>query len=227
MQITFLTSLLIPLLLCPSPIAPGWLGLAPQEEVNKTTQAQIDEESVDYFKQWLEGGVKYIITEEEEDIFRNLTTDEEKEVFIEQFWFRRDPDPRSSINEYKEEHYRRIAYANQWFKSGKAGWMTDRGRIYIIHGPPDEKESHPQGGLIFDPFGRGADRPRPFPLKSGAIGHKSDRGSEIHRNHHGSTGGSTDIYPQPWASHSIAQLSGLRLSIRWGDRYLRDRERGC
>ena len=106
----------------------------------------VQEEEEDYYQSWLSEDALYIIMPEERDVFENLTTHEEKARFIEQFWYRRDPDPRTSFNEFKEEHYRRIAYANQWFKSGKSGWKTDRGRIYIMHGPPDETESHPAGG---------------------------------------------------------------------------------
>ena len=84
----------------------------------------------------------YIITDEEREVFQKLTSLEEKEQFIEQFWFRRDPDPKSIYNEFKEEHYRRIAYANDKFTSGFPGWMTDRGRVYIIHGPPAEIERY-------------------------------------------------------------------------------------
>jgi GWxTD domain-containing protein len=105
-----------------------------------------DEESLSYYRKWLDEDVTYIITEEERAVFNKLSTPEEKEQFIEQFWFRRDPDPRTAGNEFKEEHYRRIAYANEHFHSGLPGWMTDRGRIYIIHGPPDEIESHASGG---------------------------------------------------------------------------------
>src|SRR5262249_53547028 len=90
--------------------------------------------------------VVYIITSEEKSVFQRLTSSEEKESFIEQFWLRRDPDPRTPNNEFKEEHYRRIAYANDHFKSGLAGWKTDRGRVYIIHGPPSSKEAYPSGG---------------------------------------------------------------------------------
>ncbi len=66
-----------------------------------------------YYKKWLQEDVTYIITEEEKKVFKDLQTDEEKENFIEQFWVRRDPDPRTSENEFKEEHYRRVAYANE------------------------------------------------------------------------------------------------------------------
>jgi len=75
-----------------------------------------------------------------------LGTDEEREQFIEQFWLRRDPTPDTAENEYKEEHYRRIAYANERYASGIPGWKSDRGHIYIVFGPPDEIESHPSGG---------------------------------------------------------------------------------
>ena len=79
-------------------------------------------------------------------MFNGLRTMDEKEQFIEQFWRRRDPDMRTAINEYKEEHYRRIAYANDHFFSAKAGWRTDRGRTYILWGPPDDREMRPSGG---------------------------------------------------------------------------------
>lgn len=103
------------------------------------------EESADYFQSWIRDDVVYIVTDEERQIFEKLTTADEKEQFIEQFWFRRDPNPRTAENEFKAEHYRRLAYCNENFSSGKPGWKTDRGRIYIIHGPPDELEFYPSG----------------------------------------------------------------------------------
>ena len=87
----------------------------------------------------------YIITDAERNAFKSLQSDPEREHFIEQFWQRRDPTPGTVENEFKEEHYRRIAYANDHFAGGIPGWKTDRGRIYITYGPPDEKESHPSG----------------------------------------------------------------------------------
>src|SRR5512147_3137055 len=95
------------------------------------------EEGKDRFKRWLEEDVPYLITDEEKAIFKKLTTAEEKEQFIEQFWARRDPNPLTADNEFKIEHYRRIAYANDNFQSGKPGWKTDRGRVYILFGKPD------------------------------------------------------------------------------------------
>lgn len=98
------------------------------------------------YKDWLDKDVTYIITDEERKAFKKLETDEERERFIEEFWRRRDPDPDTDENEYREEYYERIAYANEHFASGIPGWKTDRGRIYIMYGKPDEKETHPAGG---------------------------------------------------------------------------------
>src|SRR5437763_1286433 len=98
------------------------------------------------YKDWLEKDVTYIITDEERKAFKKLETDEEREHFIEEFWRRRDPDPDTDENEYREQYYERIAYANEHFTSGIPGWKTDRGRIYIMYGKPDELETHPSGG---------------------------------------------------------------------------------
>jgi len=99
----------------------------------------------DVFKRWLKEDVAYIISPEEKATFEKLGTDEEREQFMEQFWLRRDPDPNTPENEYREEHYRRIAYANEHYTSGIPGWKTDRGRVYIAWGKPDETESYPAG----------------------------------------------------------------------------------
>jgi len=95
------------------------------------------------WQKWLNEDVVYIISDEERAAFERLQTDAERQHFVEQFWERRNPAPGSAENTYKEEHYRRIAYANSHFAAGKPGWETDRGRIYIKYGPPDEIESHP------------------------------------------------------------------------------------
>ena len=98
------------------------------------------------YKDWLDKDVAYIITDEERKAFKKLETDDERERFIEEFWRRRDPDPDTDENEFREEYYERIAYANEHYASGIPGWKTDRGRIYITWGKPDETESHPSGG---------------------------------------------------------------------------------
>ena len=120
---------------------------AAQERIKKEAETIRQEQRDDYFRKWLQEDAFYIITEEEKSVFEKLTAPEEKERFIEQFWYRRDPDPKTAINEFKEEHYRRIVYANEEFRSGKAGWRTDRGWIYIIHGPPAEIQVNPTGGM--------------------------------------------------------------------------------
>ncbi len=96
------------------------------------------------YTKWLQEDVPYIITNEESAAFQRLETDDERDEFIQQFWLRRDPTPGTPENEFKEEHYRRIAYANLRFPTatGKAGWRTDLGRIYILYGPPDEIDDH-------------------------------------------------------------------------------------
>jgi len=110
-------------------------------------QDRSKETSLDkYFEKWLNQDVDYIITDEERAVFEKLSTSEEKDHFIEQFWFRRNGGSNAAINELKEEHYRRIAYANQTYGSGIPGWKTDRGRIYIMFGEATEIEHHTGGG---------------------------------------------------------------------------------
>lgn len=133
--------------------------------VNGTAQQIRDEESNDYFKRWLEQDVLYIITPEERDVFLALQTDDEREQFIEQFWLRRDPDLRTEVNEFKEEHFRRIAYANENFASGAPGWKTDRGMIYIKFGPPDRRETNPSGGTYERPSWEGGGWTSTFPFE--------------------------------------------------------------
>lgn len=107
------------------------------------------------WNKWLNEDVAYIITDQERQTFRALRTDEDRENFIEQFWKRRDPTPDTVENEFKEEHYRRIAYANNhYFASNVPGWKTDRGRIYITFGPPDVIDAHPSGGTYERPGAR-------------------------------------------------------------------------
>ncbi len=120
----------------------------PKKEREKQ-EKELRKELGSHYKSWLDEEVAYIITPEEKEAFLRLGTDEEREQFIEQFWLRRDPTPDTPENENREEHYRRIAYANERFSSGKPGWRTDRGRIYIAWGPPDEIESHPSGGAYY------------------------------------------------------------------------------
>jgi len=118
------------------------------------------------YKTWLNEEVPYIISDEERRAFLNLSNDEERESFIESFWLRRNPNPDSPENEFREEHYRRIAYANEHFAAGKPGWKTDRGRIYIMWGKPDEIDSHPSGGMYERPMDEGGGETSTFPFET-------------------------------------------------------------
>ncbi len=115
------------------------------DKERRKQQDRLKKELETPYKKWLDQDVTYIITDEEKKAFKGLQNDEEKEQFIEQFWLRRDPTPDTEENEYREEHYRRIAYANQNFASGIPGWKSDRGMIYIKYGPPDERDQHNGG----------------------------------------------------------------------------------
>ena len=117
------------------------------------------------YQKWLNEDVIYIITPEERRSFLHLSTNEEREQFIEAFWQRRNPDPDSPENTFKEEHYRRIAYANEHFASGIPGWKTDRGKIYIMWGPPDEIDSHPTGGNWDRPMDQGGGETTTYPYE--------------------------------------------------------------
>lgn len=118
------------------------------------------------YKDWLDKDVTYIITDEERKAFKKLATDDEREKFIEEFWRRRDPDPDTDENEFKEEYYERIAYANEHFASGIPGWKTDRGRIWIMYGKPDELESHPSGGTYDRPSYEGGGNTSTYPFET-------------------------------------------------------------
>jgi GWxTD domain-containing protein len=118
------------------------------------------------YKQWLTEDVTYIISPEERNAFLQLDTNEEREQFIEQFWLRRSSNPDLPDNDFKEEHYRRIAYANEHFASGIPGWKTDRGRMYIMWGPPDEIDSHPTGGTYDRPMEEGGGSTSTYPWET-------------------------------------------------------------
>jgi GWxTD domain-containing protein len=135
------------------------------EKERKRREEKLRKELEGPYRKWLNEDVLYIITDEERTAFKRMSTDEEREQFIEQFWLRRDPTPDSQENEFKEEHYRRIAYANERYASGIPGWKTDRGRIYITFGPPDENESHPSGGTYERPFEEGGGTTSTYPFE--------------------------------------------------------------
>jgi GWxTD domain-containing protein len=135
------------------------------EKERKAKQKKQRDELATPYKKWLNEDVAYIISDEERSAFKKLNNDEERETFIENFWLRRDPSPDTEENEFKEEHYRRIAYANEHFASGIPGWKTDRGRIYITFGPPDEIEDHSSGGFYERPPEEGGGETSTFPFQ--------------------------------------------------------------
>ena len=124
-------------------------------------QKAVRQELKGAYKTWLDQDVTYIISDEERKAFKSLSNDEERDAFIEQFWLRRNPNPDSPENEFREEHYRRIAYANEHFAAGKPGWKTDRGHIYIAFGKPDSIDAIPPAAPTSAPWTRAAARLRP------------------------------------------------------------------
>lgn len=132
-----------------------------KKEQQKALQGEISKT----YKKWLDEDVRWIISDEERSAFKKLSNDEERDAFIEQFWLRRDPTPDTLENEFKEEHYRRIAYANEHFAAGKPGWRTDRGEIYIKFGAPDQIDSHPSGGYYERPMEEGGGSTSTYPFE--------------------------------------------------------------
>src|SRR6202167_2294324 len=131
------------------------------------------------YRKWLDEDVRWIITDQERSAFMQLSNDEERDQFIEAFWQRRDPTPDTEENEFKEEHYRRIAYANEHYAAGIPGWKSDRGRMYIVFGPPDEIDSHPSGGTYERPMEEGGGETSTFPFETWRYRYLEGIGQEI------------------------------------------------
>jgi GWxTD domain-containing protein len=149
------------------------------DKEKKKREAKLRKELETPYKKWLNEDVIYIISDEERAAFKRLNTDDERESFIEEFWRRRDPTPDTEENEFKEEHYRRIAYANERFASGIPGWKTDRGRMYIVYGPPDEIDSHPSGGSYERPMEEGGGETSTYPFETWRYRYIEGVGSDI------------------------------------------------
>jgi GWxTD domain-containing protein len=149
------------------------------EKQKKKNERALKQELSKPYKKWLDEDVIYIITDEERAAFKQLSNDEERDNFIEAFWQRRDPTPDTEENEYKEEHYQRIAYANEHFAAGVPGWKTDRGRIYIVFGKPDEIESHPSGGTYERPMDEGGGETSTFPFEDWRYRYIEGIGQEV------------------------------------------------
>jgi GWxTD domain-containing protein len=149
------------------------------QKQKKKNEKALKQELRGPYKKWLDEDVAWIITDEERQAFRQLSNDEERDQFIEAFWQRRDPTPDTEENEYKEEHYQRIAYANEHFAAGIPGWKTDRGRIYIAYGKADEVESHPSGGTYERPMEEGGGSTSTFPFEQWRYRYIEGIGQEV------------------------------------------------
>ena len=149
------------------------------DKEKKANEKRFKQEVSGSYKKWLDEDVRWIITDEERSAFRQLSNDEERDQFIEAFWQRRDPTPDTIENEFKEEHYRRIAYANEHFAAGIPGWKTDRGRMYIMYGPADEIESHPSGGTYDRPMEEGGGSTSTYPFEDWRYRYIEGIGQEV------------------------------------------------
>jgi GWxTD domain-containing protein len=149
------------------------------DKERKANEKRFKQEVSGSYKKWLDEDVRWIITDEERSAFKQLSNDEERDQFIEAFWQRRDPTPDTIENEFKEEHYRRIAYANEHFPAGIPGWKTDRGRMYIMYGPADEIESHPSGGTYDRPMEEGGGTTSTYPFEQWRYRYIEGVGQEI------------------------------------------------
>ncbi len=166
------------------------------------------------YKDWIEKDVAYIITDEERKAFKRLATDEEREQFIEAFWRRRDPDPDTEENEYREQYYERIAYANEHYTSGIPGWKTDRGRIYITFGKPDEVESHPSGGNYERPSYEGGGSTTTYPFETWFYRYLAGVGSGIEIEFVDPTGsGEYHIARSPNEKDAMLNVPGAGLTL--------------
>ncbi len=166
------------------------------------------------YKDWLEKDVAYIITDEERKAFKKLQTDDEREHFIEEFWRRRDPDPDTDENEFKEEYYERVAYANEHFSSGIPGWKTDRGRIWIMYGKPHERETHPMGGQYDRPSWEGGGSTTTYPFEIWFYRYLPGVGSGIEIEFVDPTGsGEYRIARNPYEKDALLHIPGAGLTL--------------
>jgi GWxTD domain-containing protein len=161
------------------PLSSDTIAKPLSEKEKKKRDQKLRRELVSPYKIWLTEDVPYIISDAERQAFTHLSNDDERQSFVEQFWLRRDPTPDTEENEFKEEHYRRIAYANERYASGIPGWKTDRGMIYIKFGPPDEVESHPSGGTYQRAQQDGGGQSQAFPFETWRYRYIENIGSNV------------------------------------------------
>ncbi|HET9400722.1 MAG TPA: GWxTD domain-containing protein [Candidatus Acidoferrales bacterium] len=185
----------------------------PSPQLTKQQQKKLQKELGTPYKKWLDEEVVYIITPEERQAFLQLQTNEDRENFIEQFWLRRDPTPDTPENEFKEEHYRRIAYANERYASGIPGWRTDRGRIYIIWGKPDSTDSHPAGGPYTRTPEEGGGETSVYPFEDWHYNYLENVGSNIDLEFVDPTGsGEYHLTTDPCEKDALAKVPNAGMS---------------
>lgn len=181
---------------------------------NTKNLRKLEKELATPYKKWLEEEVPYIITNEERAAFLQLQTNEEREQFIEAFWQRRDPTPDTVENEFKEEHYRRIAYTNERFASGIPGWRTDRGRMYIMWGPPDEIQTHSSGSTYNRPMTEGGGQTTVYAFDDWRYRYMEGIGSDITIEFVDPTGtGEYHITMDPGEKDAMAKVPGAGSSL--------------
>ncbi len=195
-----------------APLSPAIFGQEGQDPTQRPRNVKPELKKA--YKDWLDKDVAYIITDEERKAFRKLATDDERERFIEEFWRRRDPDPDTDENEFKEEYYERIAYANEQFASGIPGWKTDRGRIYIMFGKPDGRETHPMGGSYNRPTWEGGGSTTTYPFEVWFYRYLPGVGSGIEIEFVDPTGsGEYRIARNPYEKDALLHVPGAGLTL--------------
>lgn len=191
---------------------PAQEGDRPRQDVEDKPLV-VTKEMSKVYKKWLDEDVPYIITKAEKKAFKQLKTDEERENFIEAFWRRRDPNPDTEENEFREEYYERIAYANEHFSSGIPGWRTDRGRIYIAWGKPDSVESRPMGGAYDRPSYEGGGSTTTYPFEIWFYRYLEGVGSGIEIEFVDPSGtGEYRIAYSPYDKDALAMVPGAGLT---------------
>jgi len=201
----------------------------PKQEKSSTdltaNPRKVKPEPNDAYEKWINEDVGPIATKEEVAAFKKLKTNEERENFIEYFWRRRDPNPETEVNEYREQYYERIAYANEHFASGIPGWKTDRGRIYIRWGKPDSIESHPSGGSYNRPSYEGGGTISAYPFETWFYRHLDGVGDGIEIEFVDRTGtGEYKIARDANEKNALATVPGANPNSTETSSYIREQD---
>jgi GWxTD domain-containing protein len=206
----------------PAQTAPETIARPETEQQKKNDEAKLKRELETPYKKWLNEEVFWVITAEERKEFQGLAADDQREQFIEDFWKRRDPTPSTDENEYREEYYRRIAYANENFSSGIPGWKTDRGMIYIKYGPPNEREQHPSGGAYQRPIEDGGGTTATFPFERWRYRYIDGLGNDVNIEFVDTTGnGEYHLTTDPAEKDKLLSLPNTPLTPEILDRFKR------